>query len=603
MKYRTNTALQALLVIADLALIWVALFSSSYLREALPWGVHLNYIEPFLSEWVLYLAAAGAWLLVTLAAGTYRAARNRMAYQELGDVLKAVVMSTILLSGFLYLSTRDVSRLRFWCYILLVISLLLIFRMMIRTGFRLIYHRSWGSAMIAPSRVVVVGEGPILYDTLCTLSTCDPKEVALLGYIDYQADIATAIDEAVDHPGSAAAAARQDVTRRDTYTMIRPLETSANRVINLPVNGNGHMNGNGNGNGSSNGHGNGKQAAAALAVVEPVHTAASARAAARISGTLVGLKAAAEPAPTPIAGGKAPDRGSRHAGTVGAGFRPTPTPLGVAIEKLVANNRADNVVVAMSRQHHQLLSRVVAELQRLPVHIVLVPDVADLTILDVGVTELGKSPALKLRAPILTDMQLVLKRMLDLVIVGGMLPFLLPLLALIATAIKIDSPGPIVFRQKRVGQYGKEFTIFKFRTMVQDAEARLREVVTYTEDGRPLFKSEGIDPRITRVGRILRRLSLDELPQLFNVLLGHMSLVGPRPELPTYVGYYDTWQHFRLWVPPGITGWWQVKGRQKQPMYLNWDDDLYYIRHYSLLLDLQILWMTLSSAVFGSTGR
>jgi exopolysaccharide biosynthesis polyprenyl glycosylphosphotransferase len=250
-----------------------------------------------------------------------------------------------------------------------------------------------------------------------------------------------------------------------------------------------------------------------------------------------------------------------------------------------------------------LLSRLVAQLQRLPVHIVLVPDVTDLTILKVGVTELGEAPALKLRAPMLSDMELALKRALDLALVLSIMPLLLPLMGLVALAIKLDSPGPVVFRQRRVGQYGKPFTIFKFRTMVDDAEERLREVTTFTDDGKPLFKNDSGDPRITRVGRVLRRLSLDELPQFFNVLRGQMSLVGPRPELPRYVNYYDTWQHFRLWVPPGITGWWQVKAREKQPMYMHWDDDIYYIKNYSLLLDLQILWMTLSSACAGGTGR
>src|SRR5436190_15619704 len=139
MKYRTNTALQTILVITDLVLIWMALFSSSYLRENLPWGIPLNHVEQFLTEWQVYVAAAGAWLVVTIATGTYRVAKNRMAYQELSDVLKAVAMTTILLSGFLYLTTRDLSRLRFWYFLAMTACLLLIFRLVIRTGFRLIY--------------------------------------------------------------------------------------------------------------------------------------------------------------------------------------------------------------------------------------------------------------------------------------------------------------------------------------------------------------------------------------------------------------------------------------------------------------------------------
>jgi exopolysaccharide biosynthesis polyprenyl glycosylphosphotransferase len=260
-------------------------------------------------------------------------------------------------------------------------------------------------------------------------------------------------------------------------------------------------------------------------------------------------------------------------------------------------------VVAISRTYQHLLSTIITELQRLPVHILMMPDVADLSALNVGITELGDAPALKLRAPILSDMQLSLKRVVDIAIVSVVLPFVLPLMGLIALTIRLDSPGPILFRQRRVGQYGRQFTMLKFRTMVPDAEQRMSEVTTYAEDGRPLFKGTAQDPRVTRVGRVLRRFSLDELPQMFNVLLGQMSLVGPRPELPTYVGFYDKWQHLRLWVPPGITGWWQINGREQQPMYLNWEDDLYYIRNYSLLLDLQILWLTVTHALLGSTGR
>jgi len=134
--------------------------------------------------------------------------------------------------------------------------------------------------------------------------------------------------------------------------------------------------------------------------------------------------------------------------------------------------------------------------------------------------------------------------------------------------------------------------MYKFRSMVPDAEKRQHEVLRYTEDGKVIHKVPD-DPRVTRVGRFIRRTSLDELPQLINVLKGEMSLVGPRPELPWLVEQYEAWQRKRFAVPPGITGWWQISGRSERLMHLHTEDDLYYIQHYSPLLDLQILWKTI----------
>src|SRR5437762_2633704 len=143
MKHRTNTALQTVLIMADLMLLWTALFSASQLREALPLGQRLSIEGALAYEWELYISVAGVWLGVTLAFGTYRSGRNRMAYQELGDLLRAVLFSTVVLAGLFYLTTRDVSRLRFWYFILLAFPLLICFRFALRTAYRLVYHRSW----------------------------------------------------------------------------------------------------------------------------------------------------------------------------------------------------------------------------------------------------------------------------------------------------------------------------------------------------------------------------------------------------------------------------------------------------------------------------
>jgi lipopolysaccharide/colanic/teichoic acid biosynthesis glycosyltransferase len=140
--------------------------------------------------------------------------------------------------------------------------------------------------------------------------------------------------------------------------------------------------------------------------------------------------------------------------------------------------------------------------------------------------------------------------------------------------------------------------MFKFRTMVADAENHDREVMITTDDGHVVHKRKD-DPRVTRMGRLLRRYSLDELPQLVNVLRGEMSLVGPRPEMPWLVDQYDPWQRRRFAVPQGLTGWWQINGRSDKPMHLNTDDDLYYVYNYSLWLDIQILVRTPFAVLIG----
>ena len=178
-------------------------------------------------------------------------------------------------------------------------------------------------------------------------------------------------------------------------------------------------------------------------------------------------------------------------------------------------------------------------------------------------------------------MQRVLKRILDLLV--GMIGLLIlsPLFLVVAIAIKLTSPGPVFFRQERVGKDGRIFHIHKFRSMIQDAI------------DHPLgYHTNGSDPRVTSVGRILRHYSLDELPQLINIVRGEMSLVGPRPTLAYQVEKYDDFQRRRLLVPPGVTGWAQVNGRNGLTWPERIERDVWYVEHWSLGLDLQILWQT-----------
>ena len=186
----------------------------------------------------------------------------------------------------------------------------------------------------------------------------------------------------------------------------------------------------------------------------------------------------------------------------------------------------------------------------------------------------------------------MLKRVFDLFFGLFALTLALPLMALSALLVFLEDGRPIIFRQKRVGKNGRLFEMLKIRTMVKDAEQLQSQVEKQDLDGNLIHKVQD-DPRVTRVGSLLRRFSLDELPQLINVLAGTMSLVGPRPEMPYLVDNYQSWQRKRFAVPPGMTGWWQVTGRSDKPMHLHTEDDLYYIQNYSIWLDLEIIVRTI----------
>jgi exopolysaccharide biosynthesis polyprenyl glycosylphosphotransferase len=188
----------------------------------------------------------------------------------------------------------------------------------------------------------------------------------------------------------------------------------------------------------------------------------------------------------------------------------------------------------------------------------------------------------------LTRTQAIAKRTFDVVLSAAGVLLAAPLLAVIALVIKLETPGPVLFRQERVGLHRQRFKLLKFRTMVVGAEHMLADLAVHNEADGPLFKIRN-DPRVTRVGRFLRRYSLDELPQLWNVLIGEMSLVGPRPPLPREVDAYEDWQLDRLEVRPGITGLWQVSGRSELPFDEYVRLDLFYIENWSLASDLFIL--------------
>ena len=191
-----------------------------------------------------------------------------------------------------------------------------------------------------------------------------------------------------------------------------------------------------------------------------------------------------------------------------------------------------------------------------------------------------------------------LRRALDVIVSATALLLLLPLLAAIAFLIRLDSPGPVLFIQKRVGKNGKEFPVFKFRSMFTDAEDRLASLVNANERSGPVFKMR-FDPRVTRAGRSLRRCSLDEVPQLLNILRGEMSLVGPRPALPREVVLYTPEQRVRLSVTPGLTGLWQVSGRATLSFEQSVALDLEYVRRQSVGLNVVLILKTIPAVVTG----
>lgn len=194
--------------------------------------------------------------------------------------------------------------------------------------------------------------------------------------------------------------------------------------------------------------------------------------------------------------------------------------------------------------------------------------------------------------------QFALKRVLDLVLTTLALILLAIPVVLIIVAIKLDSSGPVLFTQRRVGFAGKSFTIYKFRSMVVDAELMRRNINGRNETNGPLFKMEH-DPRMTRVGRFLRRFSLDEIPQLINVLLGNMSLVGPRPFLAEETADHERWQRVRAMAVPGMTGPWQVSGRSELPFDQIVTLDVRYVEEWSLLMDLRIILRTIPAVLIG----
>jgi exopolysaccharide biosynthesis polyprenyl glycosylphosphotransferase len=268
------------------------------------------------------------------------------------------------------------------------------------------------------------------------------------------------------------------------------------------------------------------------------------------------------------------------------------------LEEAIATSQAECVFVATSGVTPEELARITKVARDGRAEVRLSSMISDILSTRVAVQPVGNIVTLSLKPAQLTGFQAASKRLLDIGVAAFAVVVTLPITLLIALAVKVTSRGAVFYRQERVGQHGKPFSMLKFRTMVDGADEMLDELQEKNEATGPLFKLRR-DPRVTPFGKFLRRFSLDELPQFLNVLRGDMSVVGPRPPIPPEVALYEDWHHGRLEVRPGITGLWQVRGRSQLPF----DDyvrlDLYYIENWSLAFDLFILIKTIPAVLSG----
>lgn len=266
----------------------------------------------------------------------------------------------------------------------------------------------------------------------------------------------------------------------------------------------------------------------------------------------------------------------------------------------VTDHPVSEVIITLPWRHHAKIMQIVERCNTLGVRARIVPDVYQTPMRRVDLESLNGIPLLSPGAASLSPAARMMKRAVDLALSVVSLPFFAVIYAVVAVLIKLDSPGPVIFRQERVGKDGRPFRVYKFRTMVDGAE-QMKDQVAHMSvyQGDTLLKVPN-DPRMTRVGRFLRRTSVDELPQIINVMRGEMSWVGPRPNTPDEVANYDPWQRKRLSVLPGITGLWQVSGRSHVPFDEMCLLDIFYIENWSLGLDTRIVLQTVPHVLFGS---
>jgi exopolysaccharide biosynthesis polyprenyl glycosylphosphotransferase len=267
--------------------------------------------------------------------------------------------------------------------------------------------------------------------------------------------------------------------------------------------------------------------------------------------------------------------------------------------ELIQDGEVDEVIITLPWQYYRKIMAIMAQCQRENVRVRIVPDLFQMTLGRMSVTTIAGIPLISTKPATYGGISRLAKRGVDILLSLLILAILSPLMLLIAVAVKLDSEGPVFYLQERVGKGGKPFRLYKFRSMAADADMRRDELSDLNEADGPVFKIRD-DPRCTPLGRLLRRFSLDELPQFFNVVKGDMSVIGPRPALPQEVEQYKPWHRRRLEVAPGITGLWQVSGRSDLPFDEMVLLDIYYAEQWSPSLDLKILLRTIPAVLLGS---
>jgi len=273
-------------------------------------------------------------------------------------------------------------------------------------------------------------------------------------------------------------------------------------------------------------------------------------------------------------------------------------PLGTLkdVRRIIERESLHEVIVALPATHHAQILTIIDSCREYGVDFKLVPDLFEMRFNEVRIDVLNDVPLIGVKDVALRGFNLFIKRVLDIALaLVALVVAAIPML-FIALLITATSPGPVLFRQKRAGKNGALFVCYKFRTMHQDAEERKEEVRHLNEAVGPMFKIKN-DPRRTAVGKVLRRTSLDELPNLFNILKGEMSWVGPRPPTPDEAASYSDWQRKRLDVTPGLTGLWQVSGRSDLTFEEMVKLDLYYAENWSLALDTKIILKTIPAVL------
>ncbi|MCL4385533.1 MAG: sugar transferase [Cyanobacteria bacterium] len=268
------------------------------------------------------------------------------------------------------------------------------------------------------------------------------------------------------------------------------------------------------------------------------------------------------------------------------------------LKGVINDNNIQRVIISSPEYKYYEILEILENLKGLDITTLIFPGFFEFSLKRLSVREIGGVPLMQVANIGFFGFNLFLKNFIDYVFGSIFFLFFIPIYLIVALLIKIDSKGPVFYKQLRLTKDSKPFYMFKFRTMYTNAEERLKELLQFNEASGPLFKMKN-DPRITKVGRLLRKFSIDEIPQIINVLKGELSLVGPRPPLPKEVEQYEEWQLKRLNVKQGITGLWQISGRSE----LSFDEmtrlDLYYIQNWSIEMDVKIILRTIPAVLFG----